>query len=887
MPDTQGQQVPRACAPRRLGTYRLIEELGEGSFGRVFCAEDERLHRLVALKVLKPDARLRQIQGQFRVEQAALGRMNSVYIAKLYDTGEVDGHLYFALEYVEGQAITTFCATANLPLSERLELFCRLCAGVQHAHQRGVIHRDLKPTNVLVSSADGRPVPKIIDFGLARGHDRFLVDDQLPTLPGTVLGTLVYMSPEQARGTAVDTRTDVHALGVILYELLSGLLPIDMAELRNLGPVQALARVLQPVQRPSACLARLMTDDPQRADAIAAERQVTAPQLLGALIGDLDWIVLRATAEEPDKRYETPSALAEDVRRYLQHMPVTARPPSRAYRVRKFVRRHRWPVLLAGALCLLLVTVTGGALIAMRQAEENARLAGDNEHLARARAVEAAAREQANAKALFQSGDFARRRGDYATALDLFERAEQGGLAEPVELWIRRVEALDGARRYAEAAEALATLTDRQDLGRRRAKVCLLEADLGVDRLRDPDHNLDRAQEALRLCQAEPGCLEPADELYARALVDDDPGQVLALLRRAREADPYHRRVNDCFGVTLLLHGRVDEARTFGQVLHSLYPDDPQVAFFALCIAGLDGDQDAADHLIAQVKARFGDQEARYARLIWRACSVKSWGNEVLRKLSLGNLERKELAWVLLQLFGRIMPIWREVQDAAPEGTRATLGEAFFRIPPAMVRVFRPIWLAARGSDGKPISIPRLIDALQATSEHAIEGTVPYLQATALAVTYQDARAAEMLRRALRLPSGIIERRTMLIPALTIGSAFVLEHTLDADAEAALRRDMLAWIAEAAARTDLDADELHVVHAAADLIGSDRLLAVVAAWNRVAPDDARARLALADWLLHHDAAEAARRAAHAVELETDAADWLRRWRSRILTQTGK
>jgi len=878
---TGGREPRPGDVPNRFGNYRLLEALGQGTFGRVFRAEDERLRRVVALKVLKTAPHLREVQSQFRVEQAALSRMSSAYVAKLYDTGEEDGNLYFALEYVDGLAITTFCDAGRMALPERLDLFCRLCAGVQHAHQRGVIHRDLKPSNVLVAHGDDGPVPKIIDFGLARGKDRLLVDDQLPTVPGTVLGTLVYMSPEQARGAAVDTRTDVHALGVILYELLAGVLPVGPSELRDLGPVEALARVLQPTTRPSARLAGLLAQDPAHCETIAAARRLSAPQLLGALIGDLDWIVVKATEEDPERRYETPLALAEDVQRYLGHLPVRARPPSRAYRFRKFVRRHRWPMRLGVALALLLLTIAGGALLGMRQARENWRLAGDNERLARAEAEAALARERANALALFQSGDFARTRGDYGKALDLFGRAEATGFADLVLLRIRRVEALDGARRYADAAEELARLAADPALGRRRAKVCLLEADLGIDRLRDPDRNLGRAEEALRLAAADPDCLEPADELYARVLLAADPSEVLPLLRRARAADPYHRRVNDCFGVTLLLHGHVEEARTFHHVLQTLYPGDPQVAFFGLCLAAFDGDRAEAERLVGEVQARFGDGEARFARIVSEACFVKSWGNDVVRQLSLGGLDRTQVATVLLRVFGRVLPVWQAVREATPEDGTGVQGEAFFRIPPAMIRVFRPLWRAATGAEGERLTLPRLLSALDEVSANAIEATVPYLQATMLAVTGQDVRAAAMLHRALELRSGIIERRTALVQALMIGRALLRAGHLDAGGEATLRRDMLAWIAEADIRSDLEADELRVVYAAAAALESDRLPAVVATWMRVAPDDVRAQLALADLLLRQGAAEAACRRARAIELPEDAPEWVRGWRERL------
>lgn len=848
IPDPRGTRGgPR---PTAIGPYLVLSELGEGTFGRVYLAEDSRLERTVALKVLKPlrsDDDLQQIQGQFRVEQAALSLMSSDYIAKLYETGEVDGRPFFALEYVEGEPLTSFCDARRMSLADRLTLFARLCAGVQHAHQRGVIHRDLKPGNVLTSEVDGVPVPKIIDFGVARGRDRLLFAEQLPTQPGLVMGTPVYMSPEQAQGMPVDTRTDVHALGMILYELLCGSLPVDGSETTSAAPVM----------RPSARLSALMAADPERAEAQARARGLSAPQLLGMLIGDLDWIVLEATAEEPDKRYATPGALADDLQCYGLHLPVAARPPSRAYRLKKFVRRHRWPVSLATVVALLLVSVAVGASVALAQAR---------------------GRQRANARTLFQAGEFAADRGDFVTALDSYARAEASEYSDRIELAIRRVEALDGARRYAEATGILEALVVDPALGDRAAKVQILLADLGIDRLLDPDRNLDCATRALELAAAQPGVLGAADVAYARALLAETAPEALACLRQARQADPRHRRANDCLGVTLLILGHFDEAGTFAQVLQGIYPHDPQSLFFALCVAAMDGDEAGVDALVERVRRRFNEAEANYARLIADLCLLRPWGNRVLLESATNGTTMSAL--VVLQLIARVQPLWRRLEDAAPFEGQAELGESFVRIPPAVVGVYRPVWDAVRVRDGKAFSVPAVAAALKEVSALAQEATIPFLHAMALTVIDRRAEAGAALRRALSLPSGIIERRVMLDVAALLGTGFLIEaneRPLPPDVEAELRTDLRAWVAEAADCADLEPGELNVLHRAASCIRSDRLLELTARWQRAAPDDDRARLAYAEYLVAMGAKARALLIAEPIAAKPDLNKDVRNW----------
>ncbi len=317
--------------------YRIIDKLGEGGFGLVYRAEQVKpIHRMVALKILKAGMDSSQIIGRFEAERQALALMEHPNIARVLDAGETDnGRSFFAMELVRGSSITTYASKNGLTLDQRLELFTHVCAAVHHAHQKGIIHRDLKPSNVLVMTEDGHPVPKVIDFGIAKALEGPLAGETVFTGMDQLIGTPGYMSPEQVeQGTAaVDTRSDVYALGSILFELLCGkplVTPMDMAQ----KPLHQL-------------LAELAEREPPRPSVFAPE-----------LKGDLDWIVLKALERDPSRRYGSADSLADDLNRFLTHQPVTARQPSRLYLTQKFVRRHR--VGVAATLAILGAVVAGG-----------------------------------------------------------------------------------------------------------------------------------------------------------------------------------------------------------------------------------------------------------------------------------------------------------------------------------------------------------------------------------------------------------------------------------------------------------------------------------------------------------------------------------------------
>lgn len=357
------------------GRYTLLKKIGEGGMGEVWRAkQSEPIKRHVALKLIKKGMDSKAVLNRFEQERQALAVMDHPNIARVFDGGMTEqGQPFFVMELVSGQPLIEYVDKEKLTTEERLQLFVLICNAIQHAHQKGIVHRDLKPANLLVTTVDGKPVPKVIDFGVAKATGGSLIDDSMSTQLGAIVGTLEYMAPEQAGyvGFDIDTRADIYSLGVVLYELLTGLRPIDRTLLQQAG-LSEMIRVIKE-DEPSKPSTRLSSSD--SLPAMAAVRRIEPKRLTALLRGELDWVVMKCLEKQRERRYETANGLARDIQRYLANEIVEARPPSRSYRLKKFVSKHRGQVLSAGLILGALVIGSVAATLGLLEAQRQTKLA--------------------------------------------------------------------------------------------------------------------------------------------------------------------------------------------------------------------------------------------------------------------------------------------------------------------------------------------------------------------------------------------------------------------------------------------------------------------------------------------------------------------------------
>ncbi|MFO0842617.1 MAG: serine/threonine-protein kinase [Gemmataceae bacterium] len=398
-PTADGSAKDEQAGTLIAGKYTLVEVIGEGGMGSVWRAKQtEPVKRFVALKLIKAGMDSKQVLARFEAERQALALMDHPNIAKVLDGGLHEGRPFFVMELVKGVPITDYCDRGKLTPKERLELFVPACQAIQHAHQKGIIHRDIKPSNVLIALYDDKPVPKVIDFGVAKATGGTLTEATIDTGFGGVVGTPQYMSPEQAtfNNLDIDTRSDVYALGVLLYELLAGSPPFSGEELKKKGFLEILRVVRE--EEPPRPSTKLSTAD--ALPSLSANRGTEPKKLTGLLRNELDWVVMKALEKDRTRRYETANGFAADVQRYLAGEPVQAHPPSAAYRLKKFVRRNRPQVIAAGLVLLALIAGVIGTTAGLLEARRQAGIARDE-----ASAKEAARAEEARQRGIAEANE--------------------------------------------------------------------------------------------------------------------------------------------------------------------------------------------------------------------------------------------------------------------------------------------------------------------------------------------------------------------------------------------------------------------------------------------------------------------------------------------------
>jgi serine/threonine protein kinase len=370
LPPGETSDLPNALPGHHIGPYKLMEQIGEGGMGTVWMAQQtEPVKRLVAVKLIKAGMDSRQVIARFEAERQALALMDHANIARVLEAGTTKGdpggvtpgRPYFVMELVKGVPITRYCDEHRLTPRQRLELFIPVCQAIQHAHQKGIIHRDIKPTNVMITLYDGKPVPKVIDFGVAKATEQRLTERTLFTQYGTMVGTLEYVSPEQAEMSAlgVDTRSDIYSLGVLLYELLTGNTPLSHKRVKDAAYAEILRLIKE--EEPPKPSTRL-SDSGEALASISAQRHMEPAKLTKLMRGELDWIVMKCLEKDRNRRYETANGFSDDVQRYLDDEPVQACPPSVTYRVGKFARRNKAAMSMGAVVTIAGLTLLSGAL---------------------------------------------------------------------------------------------------------------------------------------------------------------------------------------------------------------------------------------------------------------------------------------------------------------------------------------------------------------------------------------------------------------------------------------------------------------------------------------------------------------------------------------------
>lgn len=604
-----------------IGPYQLKEEIGAGGMGTVFLAEQvEPVRRKVALKIIKAGMDSEQVIARFELERQALSMMEHPNIARVLDAGTTDkGRPYFVMELVHGEPITTFCDRLKLDIKSRLEIFCDVCHAVQHAHQKGIIHRDLKPTNILVSEHNETGIPKIIDFGVAKATSQRLNEKTMFTEFGEVVGTLEYMSPEQAQMSDlnIDTRSDIYSLGVLLYELLTGSTPLNRQAVRDLGYIEILSRITEEeATKPSSRL----TQTGNKLQLIADARSIDSRRLFHTIRGDLDWIVLKSLEKDRTRRYDTATGFADDIKRYLKAQPVIARSPTGWYLLKKFVARHRASVMASAAIFMTLLVGIGMTIRQARRAMRAEKtVASQLEELKKSTRIE---KENAELQREIDRENEIRLsnlvaqvsetigRGQWNEGMKQIEAIQEEFDELPLEISMLRLYALDGRSKLDELRAEILRLEKHPEAEKFKPQLQLWHGYSFLSSENQGSDEKDLIQAAID------GGLDPADRFFAEGLIADSLVIAATKYEKALRLSPFHSKARIQLIITFILLGRYDDAQRQIQIAKSLFSDDQRYFVADVVSHALANNIDETNKSLADLEQRFPAVDLRDIRAL-------------------------------------------------------------------------------------------------------------------------------------------------------------------------------------------------------------------------------------------------------------------------------